>query len=106
MVIYDLNILRTLFRPYKAHAEPIVYPDAVLPGSPALWGFQSVARWNLQVFELPRAIEHGQFAHSHGLNVHETPDTLTFEQTLRMRTLERGDWHTPLISRSVSIVNR
>jgi hypothetical protein len=59
MVIYDLNILRTFRRPHKAHAESIVYTDAVLPRSAAHQGIQPVARWNLQIFKLRRPIEHG-----------------------------------------------
>ena len=67
MIIHDLNILRALCRPHKAHAESIVYSDAVLPGPLALQRFQSIARRNAQIIQRPGAIEHSQFAHCHQL---------------------------------------
>jgi hypothetical protein len=74
MIIHDLNILRALCRPHNAHAESIVYSDAVLPGPLTLQRFQPVARGNAQIFQRLRAIEHSRFAHCRSFNAHKTPD--------------------------------
>ena len=106
MIIGDLNILRALRRPHKAHAESIVYSDAVLPGPLTLQRFQPIARRNAQIFQRLGAIEHSQFAHCHSFNAHKTPDALPFKQMLRIRAFKRGQCQGRIVSRGVSSVNR
>jgi len=106
MAINDLDILWTFGGPDEASPELIVYADAVLPGPPALQGFQTVPGRNAQIVERTRPIEHGQFTHRDGFNVHETPDAFSLEKPVRVGALERGYRHPTIVSNDDSIVKR
>jgi len=44
VVVHNLNVYRTAFRPAEAHAKLVVHADAVLPGTATFQRLQTVAR--------------------------------------------------------------
>ncbi|OIP90209.1 MAG: hypothetical protein AUK24_04880 [Syntrophaceae bacterium CG2_30_49_12] len=80
MVINDLNVVGMAALEAEAYAPLIVNADAPLPDPVALQLLQPIIRWNTQVFQLFRTVEHRQLAQSHDLDIHETGNPLAVEQ--------------------------
>ena len=89
MIIHDFDVVRTIRLPPEADPELIVDPDAELPCSDALQGFQSIARWNPQVLKLRGPIQYRQLSHGGRFDVHEPFDAFPGKQISRVVTLER-----------------
>jgi hypothetical protein len=69
VVIDDLYIRGPPGRPAEADPELIVYPDAVLAGSVAAQGLETIPGRNPQVIQPAGLVEHGKLAHCHRLDV-------------------------------------
>src|SRR5262245_13764699 len=106
MVIDDLDVLRATRCPYETHPELVVDADAVLAGAVAFQCFQPIARWHLEVAQVPGPVQHGQLSHCHRLDTHEPPDTPAAEQGRSIGTVERPNRHKPILTRYASIVKR
>jgi len=53
MVICYFNAIGVSVFPAKAYSPPIIYPDAKLSLAIALQGFEPIAWWNSEVFQMP-----------------------------------------------------
>jgi hypothetical protein len=62
VIIDDFDVERTGLRPAKADSPLIVDPDAVLTGSSAFQGFESIARWYFQIVQAGGDLELPQLA--------------------------------------------
>jgi hypothetical protein len=76
MVIHNLNVHRTLFRPHEAHAVLVVNAYAVLPGAVSFQCFEPIARRDAQIIESTSSVQHRQLAQGWRLDISETFDTL------------------------------
>jgi hypothetical protein len=56
MVIDDLDLLRSAFRPDKAYPVLVVDPNAVLAAPPTLKQLQAISGWSCQIFQLSPAL--------------------------------------------------
>src|SRR5689334_25217033 len=93
VVIHNLNILWSFGRPPEAHAELVVDANAMQPGEIALKCLQPVSRRYSEIVKSAGTVQHGQFAHRHGFDIHETPDARAIEQAFGVRGLEGPDRH-------------
>lgn len=91
VIIYDLNVFRVRASPAEARPELIVYADAVLPGTVAFQGFQSIARWDAEVVYVACLVQLLQFPARHGFEVDEACHALSVEQGFGVGALERLD---------------
>jgi hypothetical protein len=91
VIIDDLDIERTGLRPAKADSPLIVDPDAVLAGSSAFQGFESIARRYFQIVQAGSDLKLPQLAPGDRLDVHEPPDPDSFREPLGVRAFERSD---------------
>ena len=67
MVIDDLNVIWSVGRPPEANSKLLIYANTELPFSFAREGFQSIARRNLQVFQINCGIQEIQFPRGIGM---------------------------------------
>jgi hypothetical protein len=89
--IHDLDIFRTHRSPSKADPPLIIDADAVLANSVALERFQTVSRWNPQIFEAACDLELSQFAAGYRSDVDEPADALTAGKCFSSCASERND---------------
>ena len=105
MIIHDLDILGAGGRPAKAQAKLVVDADAVLAGTAALQGFQTVARRYAQVVQPFRDLQLPQLAPRYGGDVGEPLDGRAVRQGLRVGALEGFD-HRQIVTQCVINVKR
>jgi hypothetical protein len=91
MVIHNLDILSTSTRPAEAHAELIINAYAVLAGTIASQGFQSVARRHTEVFQSPRDLELPKFSARYNSDAGKSFNPLALREGFCVGTLERMD---------------
>jgi hypothetical protein len=92
VVVHYLDILRPII-PAKADAELVIDPHALLAGSVAFQGLQSISGRCPHVVYANGKIELLQLAHCGTLKIHESLDSVQLEQALRIRAFERLDRH-------------
>jgi len=92
VIVDDLNVLCVAIAPDETDSPLIINPDAVLPPSVSGEGFQSVSRWNAEIFKLYTAVQHPQFPQGCLLNIGRQPSRiLAMEDRLRFPTPETFD---------------
>ena len=91
MVIDYFNVVGMAALEAEAYGPLIVDADAPLSGSVAFQLLQPVIRWNTQIFQLFRPVEHRQLTQSHDLDIHETGNPLAIKQGFSVGALERRD---------------
>jgi hypothetical protein len=97
MVIHNLNVLDASIRPAEAHAELIINAYAVLAGTIASQGFQSVAWRNTEVIQSPRNLELPKFSARYNNDPGKPLDPLALRNGFCVGTLERMD-HRPIVT--------
>jgi hypothetical protein len=94
MIVHDLDVLDAYVCPTEAHAELIIYANAVLSRAIAFQGFQSVAGRHLQIVQAPCDLQLPQLASRHGRDIRKPPDLLALRKSLRVGAPKRLD-HRP-----------
>jgi len=79
MVINNLDILRSIGRPHKAHAKLIIYADAVLSGAIMFQRLQPITWRNTQIVEHSCPIKLLKFSSRHGFDVRKSFYALPFK---------------------------
>lgn len=105
MVVHDLDIFRSGFRPAKANSPLVVNANAVLTGAIAFQGLKAVAGRYSQVSETSGDLELPHLASRDGSETREATDADTCGEGFGVRTLEGSD-HSPIVTRSVINVKR
>jgi hypothetical protein len=91
MIIHDLDIFGTGFRPSKADSPLIVDSDAVLPGAITLQSLQTISRRNSQVIQTSRNFELPELATGHSLDIDESRNPPSLGKRLGLGASERLD---------------
>jgi hypothetical protein len=97
VIVHDLDIFSASVCPTEAHAELIVYPDALLPGAITFQGFESIAGRHPQIVQSARDLQLPQLASRHVRDVREPTDPLASRKSLCVGALERLD-HGPIVT--------
>jgi hypothetical protein len=104
VVVNDFNVPRVTIGPAKTDPVLVVDPDAVLAKSVALQHFQSVAWRRLKETEAGSRMQLGQLAPDDGLDTHEAPHPIPFEECFSVSMCERNNHK--LIAYRLSISDR
>lgn len=97
MVIDDFNVIGIPVLPAKADTPPIIDADTVLSRAFPFKRFESIRRWNSQIPESLRLVQHPEFPESDALDISgEPPRRGPVEQRLRVSRLERSN-HTVIL---------
>lgn len=84
VIIRDLDVMGSVRHPDKTDPPLIVDSDAMLAGPIPFQLLQSVSSGRQQVFEIGRAVQHGQFSFRRFSNTGEFLDGLSCKQSLRL----------------------
>jgi hypothetical protein len=103
MIIHDLNIFGTGFRPTKTKAKLIIDPDAILAGSVSFERLEAISRRNPEVVEPPRDLKLPQLSTGNRRDRPESPHGTAVRQGLGFGRFERDD-HGRIITPRVIIV--
>jgi hypothetical protein len=76
MIVHDLDVFGACVRPTEAHAELIVYTDAMLSRSITPQGLQPIARGHPQIVQSTRDLQLPELASRNGGDVREPFDPL------------------------------
>lgn len=92
VIINDLNFVRVTVGPPEADAPLVVNANAVLSGPVTLQFLEAVSRWDPQVVERVRRVEHDQLS-EHGVakRSRKAPNGLSGEQPLGISVGEALD---------------
>ena len=91
MIIHDLNVLGSLVGPTETDSELVVYSDAVLTGSIALEGFESVSRRHAQIVQPPRDFRLAQFTTCNSGDVSEPFDSLGLIKSINLLCIAKPE---------------
>jgi hypothetical protein len=105
MIVHDLDVFGACVRPTEAHAELIVYTDAMLSRSITPQGLQPIARGHPQIVQSTRDLQLPELASRNGGDVREPFDPLALRKSLRFGALKRLD-HGPIVTLYVINVKR
>jgi hypothetical protein len=97
VIIHDLDIVCVPFAPNEADTPLVVDPDAVLPLSVAVQGFQAISRRRYQVSQFRRAV---QLPKLPARNMLDSPKTSAWQPMVKspcFRGAERLDHKTHLM---------
>jgi hypothetical protein len=93
MIVNDLNIFSATRRPTEANPELVVDANAVLAVTVSAQCFQAIAWGHTKIIQAISLIQLLQFSPCDRLDVDESPNPVSIEQRLGVRTIERLD-HT------------
>ena len=89
MVVDDLNVVRVARAPNETDSPLPVDANAVLTNPTTLEFLQAIRRWDSQVIEISRSVQHAELSESRSLDVSaEAFDSLALKQPLRITVLE------------------
>ncbi len=88
MVIYDRDIESIAILEAKTDTPPIIDANTPLTFTVTTQGFQPITRWDTEVFEFIRVVQHLQFTLCNSDKYFELARTFALEQCLRELALE------------------
>jgi hypothetical protein len=91
VIIDNRHLIGVAFSPPKAYTPLLVNPDAVLPRTVTMEGFQSIAWWRGQVAQLCRRVKLRQLPLRDPFDCPKTFHSLTMAETLGIFRAERSD---------------
>jgi len=91
VIIDDFHILGACAGPTKTKPVLVIDSYAVLSGTVAFQGFETIARRNTQIIEPSRHFQLPQFSQGDAFKLDEPPNALTGRQPLRVAALEGSD---------------
>jgi hypothetical protein len=105
MVIRDLYVFRSRWRPAEIYSKLVIDPDRVLPLAIAREGLEPVARGRPEIVEAYCRVKHDELSLDYGLHVPETPRTPAREEGPGFGTPKRPD-HLRSVAIRTLYVNR
>jgi hypothetical protein len=92
MIIHNLHLFGMAFSPHEADAPLVIDTDAVLSFTIPLQGFQSIRRWQAEVFQPAGRVERIELYEGPLLNITgELTDELSFEDSFSIGATKRLD---------------
>jgi hypothetical protein len=104
VIVYDLHVFGSCFRPTETQPELIIDTDAILPLAIASQGFQPITGRHPEIRQSSRDLELPQLTSCHSRDVHKSSDAITFRKSLRVDALERLN-HKAIVTGCVITVN-